>query len=118
MGLAPERATLLGRLAPHRTGTGFLVHPWVARIDRPGGFAAQPGEVEEIFEVPFAFFLDADNHVPHTLNHAGQVYHLHAMPWQGYEIWGATAGILHTLYRCVAAGAPELLPRRPASRTP
>ena len=53
----------------------------------------------EAFEVPLAHFLDPRNYQEHSILHEGRMRRFHAMPWHGYFIWGATAGILMSLYR-------------------
>jgi hypothetical protein len=59
--------------------------------------------VAEIFEVPFAFLMDSANHQRHSLHHRGKLRHYFAMPYGEYFIWGATAGIIVTLSRALAA---------------
>lgn len=98
VGLAPERVELIGAMAPYRTGTGFVIYPYVGMVEDPGELRPDPGEVAEIFEVPLAFFLDPGNHRPHVLDRGGRRYRLHAMPYKDYYIWGATAAILRELY--------------------
>ena len=49
--------------------------------------------------MPLAHFLDPRNHQEHSILHEGRMRRFHAMPWHGYFIWGATAGILMSLYR-------------------
>jgi len=51
--------------------------------------------------VPLAHFLDPANHQRHSIEHEGLLRHFHAMPYQGYYIWGATAGILMSLYHAL-----------------
>jgi hypothetical protein len=60
-------------------------------------------EVAEVFEVPLAFFLDPANHRQHSLAVDGQIRHFHAMPYGDHFIWGATAGMLMSLYRLLEA---------------
>ena len=54
-------------------------------------------EVAEVFETPLAFLMDQENHVRHEVMHQGKLHHYWSMPWQGYNIWGATAGMLRQL---------------------
>jgi hypothetical protein len=57
-------------------------------------------EVAEVFEPPLEFLLDSANHQRHSIEVRGAMRHEYwAMPWQGYYIWGATAGMLVTLHR-------------------
>ncbi|MCC5958943.1 MAG: CoA pyrophosphatase [Ectothiorhodospiraceae bacterium] len=102
VGLPPSRVDVLGTMRPYQTGTGYLVHPIVGLIEETIRLRPNPSEVEEIFQVPLAFFLDPVNHHPHTIERDGRTYHLHAMPYKDYYIWGATAAILLEFYKLLA----------------
>lgn len=97
VGLSADRVEVLGALAPYGTGTGFVIHPFVGLVENPGRLVPDPAEVAEIFEVPLDFFLDPRNLQIHVLRHNNRQYRLPAMPYKGYYIWGATAGILRNL---------------------
>jgi len=100
IGLAPERIELIGRLPDYLTGTGFCVTPVVGLLHPPIKLKLDSFEVAEVFEVPLAHFLDPINHQKHAIKiNDGEVRHFHAMPYGEYFIWGATAGMLMTLYR-------------------
>ena len=102
IGLSPRHVEILGYLPEYRTGTGFRVTPVVAVVKPPFDLHPEPGEVAEIFEVPFFFLMDAANHQQHSLHHRGKLRHYFAMPYGDYFIWGATAGIIVTLSRALA----------------
>ena len=102
IGLSPRHVEILGYLPEYRTGTGFRVTPVVAVVKPPFDLHPEPGEVAEIFEVPFFFLMDAANHQQHSLHHRGKLRHYFAMPYGEYFIWGATAGIIVTLSRALA----------------
>jgi len=89
----------VGFLAPYRTGTGYIITPSVALV-RPGfKLTADPSEVADVFEVPFAFLMDEANHQIHSRMWSGAERRFYAMPYGERYIWGATAGIIRTLYR-------------------
>lgn len=89
----------LGYLEPYRTGTGYLITPVVAAI-RPGyTLTPEPSEVASIFDVPLGFLLDAKNHRIDSRVWRGAERRFYAMPYGERYIWGATAGIIRTLYR-------------------
>ena len=89
----------LGFLPPYRTGTGFIITPAVALV-RPGfKLVRDPAEVADVFEVPFAFLMDETNHRIDSRVWRGAERRFYAMPYGERYIWGATAGILRTLYR-------------------
>lgn len=103
-GLPRERVQPLGFLPDHDIATGFRVTPVVGWVEPPFDLAPDPFEVAEVFEVPLGFILDPGNHRTASGVRGGRERHWHEMPWEGYHIWGATAGMLHTLYRVLRAG--------------
>ncbi len=114
VGLEPQRVEVLGSLPTYTTGTGFIVTPVVGLIvpgdeDHPWlSVRPDPGEVEEVFEVPLDFLMDPQNHQRRAFDLSGTSLEFFAMPWsseQGkeYFIWGATAAMLRNLYRFLSA---------------
>lgn len=99
IGLDRRHVELLGALPDYYTGTGFRVTPVVGLVHPPFELQLDAFEVAEAFEVPLGHFLDPANHQRHSLAHEGRERHFHAMPYKDYFIWGATAGILMSLYR-------------------
>jgi 8-oxo-dGTP pyrophosphatase MutT (NUDIX family) len=88
----------LGYLCPYRTGTGFIITPAVALI-RPGfTVTANPAEVADVFEVPLAFLMSEANHRIESRMWQGTERRFYAMPYGERYIWGATAGIIRSLY--------------------
>lgn len=104
VGLDPGQVELLGRLPEYRTGTGFVVTPVVGLVTPPLNLKLDDFEVAEVFEPPLAFLLDRANHQRQTMEIRGERHEFWAMPWQGYFIWGATAGMLVTLHRFMFEG--------------
>jgi 8-oxo-dGTP pyrophosphatase MutT (NUDIX family) len=107
VGLAPERVEVLGRLPDYFTRTGYRISPVVGLLLPPLEFKPDPGEVEEIFEVPLAFLLDPRNHVRRTREFKGQTVGFYEMPYENRYIWGATAGMIVNLYRHLAPDEPR-----------
>ena len=99
IGLDRRHIELIGTLPDYLTGTGFRVTPVVGLVTPPFELTLDAFEVAEAFEVPLSHFLDPANHEQHSIVHEGRLRHFHAMPYQGYFIWGATAGIIMSLYR-------------------
>ena len=56
-------------------------------------------EVENVFEVPLEFVLDVRNHLPRDRRIAGHTIITHEIPYEGRQIWGATASMLITFAR-------------------
>lgn len=88
----------LGYLDPYVTGTGFHIIPVVAKVSPPLALRLNREEVEESFEAPFAFLMDAANHALEAREFDGRMRHFYAMPYGDRHIWGVTAGILRNLY--------------------
>jgi 8-oxo-dGTP pyrophosphatase MutT (NUDIX family) len=99
VGLVASQVEILGRLPEYRTGTGFVITPVVGLVTPPLNLKLDDFEVAEVFEPPLDFLLDTANHQRQSLEVRGTRHEYWAMPWQGYFIWGATAGMLVTLQR-------------------
>jgi 8-oxo-dGTP pyrophosphatase MutT (NUDIX family) len=98
IGLEERFVEPLGWLDPIFTGTGFRVAPLVAMVEPTFMLTVNKLEVDEVFETPFAFLMDAANHRLEEREWQGQRRRYYAMPHEGRYIWGATAGILRNLY--------------------
>lgn len=98
VGLAPAAVQPLGYLDTYVTRTAFRIVPVVALVEPDQKLALNPGEVDEAFEVPLGFLMDAANHQRHTRIAEGLTRHFHAMAFEGRFIWGITAGVLRNMY--------------------
>ena len=106
IGLGANQVELIGTLPDYFTGTGFRVTPVVGLVHPPFDLTLDTFEVAEAFEVPLSHFLDPANHLRHSLEVEGRTRHFHAMPYGDYYIWGATAGMLMSLYRVLTEVDP------------
>ena len=98
IGLEERFVEPLGWLDPYLTGTGFRIAPLVALVEPSFTIKVNKLEVDEVFETPFAFLMDAANHRLEERDWEGRRRRYYAMPYRGRYIWGATAGILRNLY--------------------
>ncbi|HWH48455.1 MAG TPA: CoA pyrophosphatase [Burkholderiales bacterium] len=98
-GLSRERVEIIGRLPDYDILTGFRVTPIVGWVEPPFELKPDPFEVADVFEVPLEFFLDPVNHQRHSDVFNGRTRHFYSMPYGDRYIWGATAGMLYTLYQ-------------------
>ena len=98
IGLEHRFVEPLGWLDPYLTGTGFRVAPLVALVEPSFALNVNKLEVDEVFETPFAFLMDAANHRREAREWQGRRRNYYAMLHEGRYIWGATAGILRNLY--------------------
>jgi 8-oxo-dGTP pyrophosphatase MutT (NUDIX family) len=105
VGLDPQQVEVIGQLPEYRTGTGFSVIPVVGLVQPPLNLKLDDFEVAEVFEPPLEFLLDTANHQRHQIEIRGVLREYWAMPWQGYYIWGATAGMLVSLQRVLYAAS-------------
>lgn len=97
IGLAPENVEVLGLLPAHETVTGFYVTPVIALVREPFTPVPEPGEVEEVFDVPLNHVLSPDNFSVQSRRWRGSRRHYYTVPFGPYYIWGATARILRSM---------------------
>jgi len=102
VGLTRERVSVVGRLDTYVTGTGFEITPIVGIVAPPFEIAIDPFEVAEAFEVPLSFILNRRNHRRIERESAGRRRAFFVLPYEGRNIWGATAGILVNLAEVLA----------------
>ncbi len=97
IGLDPAQVEVLGTMPPHHTVTGFAMTPVLALIHGPFTPLPEPGEVEEVFTVPFAHIADPANFRIEGRIWRGARRDYYIAPFGPYYIWGATARVLHSL---------------------
>ena len=97
VGLTRDLVDVIGRLDTYVTGTGFEITPIVGIVTPPYTLTIDPYEVAEAFEVPLSYILDRRNHNRQERESAGRVRVFYVLPYQGRNIWGATAGMLVNL---------------------
>lgn len=105
IGLARDQAEPVGYLDPFVTITGFHVFPLVARIDAAFAPRPDPGEVDEVFEVPFDFLMGSGNARSLEVEFRGGRRALIEFQYGPYRIWGATAAMLVNLRKRLEASA-------------
>ncbi|MBF0417584.1 MAG: CoA pyrophosphatase [Magnetococcales bacterium] len=88
LGIRLDASSILGFLPPAQTQkSGFLIHPFVARLDAPFILKPDPGEVSGTILIPLLFFLEKVNLSP-SAEHFDH---------QGNVVWGATARVMTQL---------------------
>ena len=102
VGLPRERVSVIGRLDTYLTGTGFEITPIVGIVAPPFPLAIDPFEVAEAFEVPLSYVLDRRNHQRVERQSGAHRRAFFVLPYEGRNIWGATAGILVNLAEVLA----------------
>jgi 8-oxo-dGTP pyrophosphatase MutT (NUDIX family) len=99
IGLDSSFVTVAGLSSTYQTRTGYDITPVVGFV-RPGfHLTPNPDEVADVFEVPFAFLMEPDNHERQFREQAdGLRRYFYAMSYEDRVIWGATAGMVRVLY--------------------
>jgi 8-oxo-dGTP pyrophosphatase MutT (NUDIX family) len=88
----------IGYLDVYLTMTGYRILPLVARVAPGYRLTPNAEEVADVFEVPLAFLMSAENHELRSSNWKGANRRYYAMPYGERMIYGVTAGILRNLY--------------------
>jgi len=99
IGLDPDAVSVFGYLPDHLVISGFRVTPVLGLVRPPFSLQLNPAEVAGVFEVPLAHVLDSANHKARLRRVGDEDLLLYDIPWQGQNIWGATAGMLLTFVR-------------------
>ena len=97
IGINTDTIEIIGQLKDYQTVTGYNVVPIVGFINSPMTYSIDQNEVSEIFHVPFHHFLQSDSHFSLPIERNGTVFQVNFIPFQDYNIWGATAGMLKDL---------------------
>ncbi len=107
IGLEASYVDVIGYLPDHLVISGFRVTPVVARVVPGFELHIEGQEVDTAFEAPLEYVFDVRNHRPrrHRMRGSDVEIDLVDIPYGEYRIWGATAGMLMTLYRvCCGEG--------------
>jgi len=97
VGLSRGFVDVVGRLPDHVVISGFQVTPVVALV-RPGfELRPDPTEVSAVFEAPLRHLFDPATHRRVVRRIGEEELETFDLPWEGHNIWGATAGMLLTL---------------------
>ncbi len=99
IGLARDFIRIVGYLESHLVFTGFHVVPVVGIVQPGFVLRPDPKEVADVFEVPLEHVLDIANHGTRTREVTGGTLHVYDIANGARPIWGATAGMIMSLYR-------------------
>jgi 8-oxo-dGTP pyrophosphatase MutT (NUDIX family) len=101
VGLDASFVTVVGYLPDHVLLSGFRVTPVVSFVRLGFELLLDATEVQETFEVPLEFVFDPANHRAQrrSFGIGAEEIELNDIPYGERNIWGATAGMLLTLYR-------------------
>ncbi len=99
VGIGVEHIDVLGHLDGQRSISGFNVTPFVAALKPGFQCVPEPGEVDEIFSVPFDFFMQPDNQKKQKIRTPRGDLQYHVFHYEGHNIWGLTAAIIMQLVK-------------------
>ncbi len=113
IGVMADNITLIGRLPSFDAVSDYRVTPFVGLMDSNAEMIPNPGEVEDIFEVPMMFLMDDANHKPRHVFFDGNDHRLIDMPYDDSfgvhrNIWGMTAMMIYRLYQRLYLGSVTL----------
>ncbi|NHF73139.1 NUDIX hydrolase [Paracoccus xiamenensis] len=94
IGLDPAQVSLIGALPPHLTVTRFRITPIIAVVRGDFTPIPEPGEVAEVFALPFAHIANPANYRLEGRIWRGGWRAYQVAPYGPYYLWGATARIL------------------------
>ena len=88
--------------------SGFRVTPVVGFVRSGFELELSSKEVQDTFEVPLAFVFEPANHKTRLRRLADGAAEVEVcdIPFGAHNIWGATAGMLITLYRLCTSEEP------------
>lgn len=99
VGAPRDEVDVLGKASPYITGTRYRITPVVGLLPSDFRPVAEPGEVDAIFETPLELLMNPRNYTTGTAFYKGANREYYEMPYNGYRIWGVTAGIIRRLYQ-------------------
>ncbi|WP_265529289.1 CoA pyrophosphatase [Sphingomicrobium marinum] len=103
LGIRASNVQLIGRLDRYRTGTDFCVTPVVGLLPPDLPLIPQPSEVAAVFEAPLEVLTDPARQIEEEVDWKGRRRRYWRIEYEGYKIWGATAGMIVNLTRRLMA---------------
>ena len=110
VGLQPDSVDVIGPLGQVISKHGLQVTPWVGIISSELELVANPGELDEVFEVPLSFFLADQRYATDEIRFKGKNLYVPAWEYQGHVIWGLTA---YMLVELLNEGCDARIPMKP-----
>ena len=95
---------VIGYLPDHLVISGYRVTPVLGLVQPGFDLKLDPREVVGTFEAPLTYLLDPANHGFRPRTAGADTFPVYDIAFGEHRIWGATAGILMTLYRLLETG--------------
>ncbi|GAB5457113.1 MAG: CoA pyrophosphatase [Henriciella sp.] len=99
VGVDPASVGLIGRAAPYITGTAYRIVPVIGVLPADFKPVPDPTEVADVFEAPLDYLFKKANYHQASAFWKGKQRQYTEMFWDGFRIWGVTAGIIRVLYK-------------------
>lgn len=106
IGLDPGLVEVIGYLPDHLVISGYQVTPVVGVVRSAFQPRPDPVEVADVFSIPLPVLFDRTYHRTRTRKFPDGDIEIYDLSFEQRNIWGATAGMLMTLYRQVTEYAP------------
>lgn len=103
IGLEPRFVDVAGFLPDHIVVSGYRVTPVVGFVSPGFELLLDATEVQSTFEVPLEYVFEPANRKSRMRRFGEAEIQLCDIPYQSWNIWGATAGMLVTLHRIAGA---------------
>jgi len=94
IGLPADQVRVLGPLWTRTTRWQVQVTPWLGIVPADAQLTPNPGELDAIFRVPLTWFFDDPRIRTDRITIDKTRIYLPAYEYEGFEIWGFTAGVL------------------------
>lgn len=101
IGLDRARVEVLGYLGDHLILTGYRVTPVVGLVRPDGDWRLDPSEVDAVFELPLCKAFDSGRYHARSWSMGGEPVRFFDLYHANRRIWGATAGMIASLGRCL-----------------
>lgn len=98
IGLQRHDTEIVARAPDYLAGSGYRITPILGLVPEDYPFAVNQNEVDHIFEVPLAYLMNSENYSVGRRHFKGALRRYYSITYDGYRIWGITAGIVRTLY--------------------
>ena len=103
IGLPESRIRILGQFDDYLSSTDLIVTPFIGWVSPPLELSPNPGEVEEILEVPWSLFRDPRLVRTETLHRLGRDILVYHYDFRGRDVWGLTARIIRDFLHLIDA---------------
>ncbi|MBP6862800.1 MAG: CoA pyrophosphatase [Neisseriaceae bacterium] len=94
--IAPQAVKVVGSMPIFQTLTGYDVTPVLGVLTAEQTWRANE-EVADVFTVPLSWLLDMRHYQQRVIQRPLGSFSVLSLPYEGYDVWGATASMLYRL---------------------